>query len=197
MTEKKKTPESMPSVEQVETELKNIKYRKKFRSTLFSTVSILIVVAAAAVLVSTLFFPVVQVVGNSMEPTLNSGDVLVLVKTDNINKGGLCCFSWQNKTLLKRVIGHSGDMIDMDSDGNVYVNGELLDEPYVEKKELGKCEIEFPYQVPENKVFILGDQRETSVDSRSSAIGCIGKDQIIGKVLFKVWSDDKSQKGER
>ncbi len=195
MTEKKKLPETMPSVEQVETELKNIKYRKKFRSTLFSTVSILIVVAAVAVLVSTLFFPVVQVAGSSMEPTLNEGDILVLVKSDQVDHGELCCVSWQNKSLLKRVIGLSGDTIDIDNDGNVFVNGELLDEPYVEKKELGKCEIEFPYQVPENKIFILGDKRETSVDSRSSAIGCIGNDQIVGKVLFKIWSKSGSQKG--
>lgn len=190
MSDSKKAPETLPSVEQVETELKNINYRKKFRSTLFSTISILIVVAAVAVLVSTLFFPVVQVAGSSMEPTLNEGDILVLVKSDNVKNGELCCFSWQNKSLLKRVIGHSGDVINIDSEGNVSVNGELLDEPYVENKELGKCEIEFPYQVPEDKIFILGDQRETSVDSRNSAIGCIGKDQIIGRVLFKVWSKD-------
>ena len=183
-----KVPKTMPSVEQVEAELKNINYRKKFRSTLLSTVSILIVVAAVAVLVSTLFFPVVQVAGSSMEPTLKEGDILVLIKSDKVTYGEMCCVSWQNKSLLKRVIGLSGDLIDMDADGNVFVNGELLDEPYVEEKELGKCEIEFPYKVPENKVFILGDQRESSVDSRSSAIGCIGQDQIIGRVLFKVWS---------
>lgn len=184
----KKVPETMPSVEQVEAELKNINYRKKFRSTLISTVSILIVVAAVAVLVSTLVFPVVQVAGSSMEPTLKEGDILVLIKSDNVTYGEMCCVSWQNKSLLKRVIGLSGDIINMDGDGNVFVNGELLDEPYVENKELGRCEIEFPYQVPENKVFILGDQRESSVDSRSSAIGCVGKDQIVGRVLFKVWS---------
>ena len=188
MSAKKKVPESMPSVEQVETELKNIKYRNKFKRTLFSTVSILIVVAAVAVLVSTLFFPVVQVVGSSMEPTLKEGDILLLIKSDKVTYGDMCCVSWQNKSLLKRVIGLSGDMIDIDGDGNVFVNGKLLDEPYVEEKELGKCEIEFPYQVPEEKIFILGDQRESSVDSRSSAIGCVGKDQIVGRVLFKVWS---------
>ena len=188
MPTRKKAPESMPSVEQVETELKNINYRKKFRSTLFSTVSILIVVAAVAVLISTLFFPVVQVAGSSMEPTLKEGDILVLVKSDKVTYGEMCCVSWQNKSLLKRVIGLSGDIIDMDADGNVFVNGELINEPYVEEKELGRCEIEFPYQVPENKIFILGDQRESSVDSRSSAIGCVGKDQIVGRVLFKVWS---------
>lgn len=185
---KKRVPESMPSVEQVESELKSINYKKKFRKTLLSTVSILIVVAAIAVLMSTLFFPVVQVVGKSMEPTLNEGDILVLVKSDKVTYGDLCCVSWQNKSLLKRVIGLSGDMVEIDGDGNVFINGALLDEPYVEEKMLGKCEIEFPYKVPENKVFILGDQRETSVDSRSNAIGCVGTDQIVGRVLFKVWS---------
>jgi signal peptidase I len=188
MSADKKIPEFTPSVEQVETELKNINYRKKFKRTMLSTVSILIVVAAAAVLLSTLFFPVVQVAGSSMEPTLKEGDILVLIKSDNVEHGDMCCVSWQNKSLLKRVIGLSGDMVDIDADGNVFVNGKLLDEPYVENKELGRCEIEFPYQVPENKIFILGDKRDTSVDSRSSAIGCIGKDQIVGRVLFKVWS---------
>ncbi|MBO7473937.1 MAG: signal peptidase I [Ruminococcus sp.] len=188
MSAKKKVPETMPSVEQVETELKNIKYRKRFRSTLVSTVSILIVVAAVAVLVSTLFFPVVQVAGSSMEPTLKEGDILLLVKSDKVDYGEMCCVSWQNKSLLKRVIGLSGDVIDIDGDGNVFVNGEFLDEPYVGDKELGRCEIDFPYQVPEDKIFILGDQRSSSVDSRSAAIGCVGKDQIVGKVLFRVWS---------
>ena len=188
MSADKKVPEFTPSVEQVETELKNINYRKKFKRTMLSTVSILIVVAAAAVLLSTLFFPVVQVAGSSMEPTLKEGDILVLIKSDSVEHGDMCCVSWQNKSLLKRVIGLSGDMVDIDADGNVFVNGKLLDEPYVENKELGRCEIEFPYQVPENKIFILGDKRDTSVDSRSSAIGCIGKDQIVGRVLFKVWS---------
>ena len=113
---------------------------------------------------------------------------LVLVKSDKVTYGEMCCVSWQNKSLLKRVIGLSGDIIDMDADGNVFVNGELINEPYVVEKELGRCEIDFPYQVPENKIFILGDQRESSVDSRSSAIGCVGKDQIVGRVLFKFWS---------
>jgi signal peptidase I len=139
------------------------------------------------VLVSTIFFPVVQVAGDSMKPTLENGDILVLFKTEKVSYGDLCCVSWQNKTLLKRVIGLSGDKIDIDQQGNVFVNDELLDEPYVENKCLGNCEIEFPYQVPDNKVFILGDQRDSSVDSRSIAIGCVGTDQIIGHVIFKVW----------
>ena len=187
MAEKSKKNIVLPSREQIESELDKIKYRRKFRNTLFSTVSILIVVAAVAVLVSTIFFPVVQVAGDSMKPTLENGDILVLFKTEKVSYGDLCCVSWQNKTLLKRVIGLSGDKIDIDQQGNVFVNDELLDEPYVESKCLGNCEIEFPYQVPDNKVFILGDQRDSSVDSRSIAIGCVGTDQIIGHVIFKVW----------
>ena len=187
MAADKKKSVTMPSKEQVETELGKIKYKKKFLSTLLSTVSVLIVVAALAVLASTFFFPVVQVSGSSMEPTLKNGDVLVLVKSDKVGYGDLCCVSWQNKTLLKRVIGLPGDKIDIDDQGNVSVNNEPLEEPYVTEKSLGICEIEFPYLVPDNKIFLLGDRRESSVDSRSAAIGCVGKDQIIGKVFFKVW----------
>ena len=143
--------------------------------------------AAVAVLISTLFFPVVQVSGTSMEPTLKNGDILVLIKSDNVERGDMCCVSWQNKTLLKRVIGLPGDVISIDEQGNVSVNNEQLDEPYVTEKNLGICEIEFPYLVPDNKIFILGDQRGSSVDSRSNAIGCVGKDQIVGRVAFKVW----------
>jgi len=145
------------------------------------------VVAAAAVLLSTLLFPVVQVSGDSMEPTFKSGDILVLVKTKEINYSDLCCASWQNKTLLKRVIGMPGDSINIDSEGNVYVNDKLLEEPYFEKKSLGKCQLEFPYQVPDNKYFLLGDQRENSSDSRNPDVGCVSEDQIIGRVMFRIW----------
>lgn len=193
MSSNEKAPVSMPSLQQVEAELENINYKKRFRNTLLSTISILIVVAAVAVLISTLFFPVIQVSGNSMEPTLKDGDILVLVKSDKVSYGDLCCVSWQNKTLLKRVIGLPGDIITINQQGDVYVNDELLDEPYVPEKCLGSCDIEFPYEVPDNKLFLLGDQRSISVDSRSSAIGSVGMDQVVGRVLFKVWSGKKSQ----
>lgn len=198
MSSKGKAPVSMPSLQQVEAELNNINYKKRFMRTLLSTISILIVVAAVAVLVSTLFFPVIQVSGNSMEPTLQDGDILVLVKSDKVSYGDLCCVSWQNKTLLKRVIGLPGDSITIDQEGNVYVNDKLLDEPYVPEKSLGNCDIEFPYEVPDNKIFLLGDKRSISVDSRSSSIGCVGNDQVVGHVLFKVWSgkDRKKNSGD-
>lgn len=176
------------SVEELKAEQQRIKKQGKYIKTLKSTLAVLIVVAAVAVLISVLFLPVIQVSGSSMEPTLCDGDILVLVKTGKFETGELCCFSWQNKLLLKRVIGKEGDYIDIDEYGNVSVNNIPIDEPYVTDKSLGICDITFPYQVPEGTIFVLGDKRDKSVDSRSTTIGCISKDQIIGKVLFKVWS---------
>ena len=177
----------IPSPEQVEAELEKIRYRRRFGRTLLQTAAVLVVVAAAAVLISTIFMPVIQVSGGSMSPTLNDGDVLVTLNTKRISYGDLCCVSWQNKMLLKRVIGLSGDTVSIAEDGSVTVNGVLLDEPYVIEKGLGQCDITFPYVVPEDKIFLLGDNRLLSADSRSADIGCIGHDQIIGKVLFRIW----------
>ena len=180
--------EELPLPEEVQKERSKLEYRTKLRKVLTSTLSVLIVVAAVAVLVSTLFLPVIQVSGDSMEPTLNSGDIILLVKTDKYSTGQLCCIAWQNKLLLKRIIGLPGDTIDMDAEGNVSVNGAVIDEPYVINKSLGECDISFPYTVPDGKLFVLGDRRDTSIDSRSSAIGCVSYDQMVGKMLFRIWS---------
>ena len=182
--------EELPSPEQVRAVHDKLAYRAKLKKVLMSTLSVLIVVAAAAVLVSTLFLPVIQVSGDSMEPTLNNGDIILLVKTKHYSTGQLCCVAWQNKLLLKRVIGLPGDSIDIDADGNVSVNGELLDEPYVINKSLGECDISFPYVVPDDKMFVLGDRRDTSIDSRSSAIGCVSDEQMVGRMLFRIWKSD-------
>ena len=174
-------------------ERKRIKNRRRFLRTLRSTVAVLVVVAAIAVLVSMLFLPVIQVSGSSMEPTLCDGDIIVLFKSGTYETGELCCFSWQNKLLLKRVIGVAGDYIDIDQDGYVSVNGQLLDEPYVTDRGMGECDIELPYQVPDGKVFVMGDSREKSIDSRSSVVGCIDKEQMVGKVLIKIWSTKRDE----
>ncbi len=187
MSRRNRRQVSLPSPEQVSRAYQQDQYRKRYKRAFISTLSVLAVIAAVAVLVSTLFLPVIQVSGNSMEPTLSDGDVLVLLKSKRYERSQLCCISWQNKMLLKRIIGLPGDVVSIDIQGNVSVNGALLDEPYVSDKTLGECDVTFPCQVPEGKVFVLGDHRSTSIDSRSSEIGCVDQDQIVGFVLFQVW----------
>ena len=174
-------------VDLLKRELKRERYRRRFRRLLRSTINALVVVAAVAALVATLVLPVLQIAGTSMEPSLHDGDIVLLVKTDNLQTGDLCAFYYSNKILIKRIIAVPGDYIWLESDGTVFLNGSQLDEPYVEQKALGECDIEFPYQVPENSYFMMGDHRETSIDSRSTAIGCIAESQIIGKIICKVW----------
>ena len=177
----------IPSIDQVKTELAEIENRRKYIGALRSTIYVLIVVAAVAVLISTLVFPVLQVSGTSMEPTLKDEEIIVLIKTDNYSTGDLVGFYYQNKLLLKRVIATSGDYVDIDLNGAVSVNGKRMDEPYVNELSLGTCDIELPYQVPDGRIFVMGDHRDISIDSRTKAVGCIEKEQIVGIVLFRIW----------
>ena len=179
--------ENLPAVELLQKEMKRERYKRRFRKLLKSTVNALIVVAAVAALVATLVLPVLQIAGTSMEPSLKDGDIVLLVKTDRMKTGDMCAFYYSNKILIKRVIATPGDYIWIENDGTVFLNGEPLDEPYLTEKALGECDVEFPYQVPENCYFVMGDHRETSIDSRSSAIGCVSKDQLIGKILCRFW----------
>ncbi|MBR2696669.1 MAG: signal peptidase I [Parasporobacterium sp.] len=177
----------MPTSEQVEQELNREKYKRGFSKAIRSTIYALITVAAVAVLVAVLLLPVLQIYGTSMSPTLLEGEIVLSVKGSRFATGEVVAFYYNNKILVKRVIAHSGDWVDIDIDGNVFVNGEKLDEPYISEKALGECNIDLPYQVPESKVFVMGDHRSTSVDSRSSAIGCVAEEQIVGKIVFRVW----------
>lgn len=184
---KEQDKQALPQLEEIQSELKREQYKRRFRKLLRSTVNALIVVAAVAALIATLVFPVLQIAGNSMEPSLSDGNIVMLIKTDNLETGDLCAFYYSNKILIKRIIAGPGDYLWIDEDGTVFLNGEPLDEPYVKEKALGECDIEFPYQVPENSYFMMGDHRQTSIDSRSSVIGCISEDQIVGKIWYKIW----------
>ncbi|MEI3020151.1 MULTISPECIES: signal peptidase I [Ruminococcus] len=177
----------IPTAVQLEAELKRVKYRREYGKLLRNTISSLIVVAAIAVLVSMLFLPVLRVTGTSMTPTLQNDELVVCRKRGTFQSGDIIAFYFNNKILLKRVIGVAGDIIDIDDSGTVYVNGEALEEPYLNEKALGECDIELPYQVPDERIFVMGDHRSTSVDSRSTAVGCVAEEAVVGKVILRVW----------
>ncbi len=177
----------VPSLAEIQRERKRIRREVYYKQALRGTVSVLVVVAAVAVLIATLFLPILQISGDSMSPTLEHDDIVILLKTKEVERGDLIGFYYQGKILLKRVIALSEDEVAIDGDGTVYVNGELLEEPYVTDKELGSCDLEFPYTVPGTGYFVLGDRRSNSVDSRNSLIGAISRDDIIGKVCIRVW----------
>ena len=187
MRHTRKEISSLPTIKQVETERKRYRKQRAYNKALSGTIYVLTIVAAVAVLIATLILPVLQIEGTSMEPTLVNGDVVLLTKTTSFDRGELCGFSWNNKLLIKRVIGIPGDWIEIDTDGTVYLNGEKLDEPYAEQLSVGECDLEFPFQVPQEQYFVLGDMRESSIDSRNTLIGCVAKDQIVGKVFFRIW----------
>lgn len=184
---KKFSAVDIPATEQLEAELAREKYKKRYHSVLRSTVYTLIIVAAVAVLTATLWLPVLQIYGNSMTPTLQDGEIIFTVKTSKFEPGDVIAFYYNNKILVKRVICGPADWVNMDEDGTVYVNGTELDESYLVDKALGDCNIQLPYQVPDGKVFVMGDHRSTSVDSRNTAVGCVAQEQIVGKIIFRIW----------
>jgi signal peptidase I len=176
-----------PAIPQLEAELKRERYHQKFRNALKNTIFVLITVAAIAVLVATLLLPVFRIYGTSMTPTLDDGEIVLSLKSGNFDTGDVVAFYYNNKVLVKRVIAGPGDWVDIKADGTVYVNDEELDEPYVVDKSYGECNIEFPYQVPESRYFVMGDHRSVSVDSRNTSIGCISDDQVVGRLVMKIW----------
>ncbi len=183
---KNKTLE-LPTVEQLEEELRRVKYKRRFRDVLRSTIYTLITVAAVSVLVATLWLPVLQIYGSSMTPTLTNGEIIITAKTSEFKPGDITAFYYNNKILVKRIICGPGDWINIDEDGVVTVNEVQLEEPYVTEKALGDCNIDLPFQVPDGRYFVMGDHRSTSVDSRNTAVGCVAQEQIVGKILFRIW----------
>lgn len=180
-------PMDFPNADQVRSEIKRIQYQHRFRQVMRSTLYTLIVVAAVAVLVATIWMPVLQIYGSSMTPTMQNGDIVFTLKTTKFRNGDVIAFYYNNKILVKRVIASPGDWVDIDEDGTTYVNNEKLHEPYVTDLAYGDTDIELPYQVPDGKLFVMGDHRSTSVDSRNTAVGCVAHEQIVGKIIFRVW----------
>ena len=184
---RRKQKKQLPELEQLKKELRRERYKNRYAAVLTSTINTLVVAAAFAVLVATLWMPVLQIYGSSMAPTLEEGQIVVSVKNSKFEQGDLVAFYIGNKLLVKRMIAGPMDVVSIDSQGTVFVNGKELDEPYVTEKVLGECDLVFPYQIPESRYFLMGDHRATSVDSRSSVVGCVAQEQIVGKILFSVW----------
>ncbi len=176
-----------PNSREIRQELNRVRYRSRFRQVLRSTIFTLIVVAAIAILVATLWLPVLRIFGSSMSPTLENGSIAVAMKENDFKSGEIVAFYYNNKILVKRAIAQAGDWVDIDENGNVYVNGALLNEPYITEKAFGDCNIELPYQVPEDRIFVMGDNREVSIDSRNTAVGCVSSEQLVGKLMFVAW----------
>ena len=187
MKRNKNKPIDLPTTEQIEQERSRLRYKRRYSRTLKSTVAILIVVAAAAILVATLWMPVLRIYGTSMVPTLEDGQIVVSVKSSSFEPGDIVAFYHGNKLLIKRFIAGPADWVDIDADGNVSVNGTVLDEPYIAEKAYGETNITLPYQVPDKRYFLMGDNRDVSVDSRNTAVGCVSDEQIVGKVVFCIW----------
>ncbi len=185
--DKEEKKRDLPSTEQLERELKRTNYRRSYWGVLRSTVGILVIVAAVSILVAVMLLPVLQIYGTSMTDTLDNGDIVVALKGSGFETGDVIAFYYNNKILIKRVVATSGDWVDIDDEGTVTVNRQTITEPYVKEKAKGECNIELPYQVPEGKVFVMGDHRATSIDSRNTAVGCVADEQVVGRVVFRIW----------
>ena len=177
----------LPSIAEIEQELKREQYKRRYKRTMKSTVFALITAAAVAVLVATLWMPVLRIFGTSMTPTLEEGEIVIAVKDKNLEVGDIIAFYYGNKVLIKRFIAGSGSWVDVREDGTIFVDGKEVDEPYLSKKAFGISDLEYPYQVPEGTYFLVGDERDTSVDSRHSSVGCVDDEQIVGKIVYRVW----------
>lgn len=187
---KRKKESEVPELSQLEAELSRERYKRRYRTVLRSTIYSLIVVAACAILVAVLWMPVLRIYGTSMTPTICEGQIVVALKGSSFARGDLVGMYYSNKLLVKRVIACPGEWINIDEEGNVFINEEPLDEPYLVEKALGECDIELPYQVPDDHYFVMGDHRSTSADSRSSVIGCIPTEDVVGRIVFRVWPMD-------
>lgn len=176
-----------PNVEQLEAELDREKRKARLHKVIRNTFYTLVVVASCAVLVAILFLPVLRIHGSSMTPTFHEGEIVVSVKSDDVHPGDIVGVYFGSKVLVKRVIAVEYQWVNIDAEGNVYIDGELLDEPYLTEKALGECNIDLPYQVADNSIFVMGDHRATSIDSRNTSVGSINLENVVGRIVFRVW----------
>ena len=180
-------PPARPSIEQLEKEIGRMETRREVKKAVYGTVRTLIVITAVTVLVANLLIAVLMINKTSMYPTLQEGEIVIALRWTGVNRGDVIAFYYNNMILVKRVIAKEGDILNIDEEGTVYINDEIIDEPYVTEKSLGECDITFPYQVPAGTVFVMGDNRAMSADSRLNEIGPVNKDLIIGKIFFRLW----------
>lgn len=185
------TGRQIPTTEQIREELERVRFRMSFAATLRKFISALIVISASAVLIAVLFLPALRIYGHSMNDTLEDGDIVISVKGSNFETGDIIAFYYNSKVLVKRVIGQPDDWIYIDEEGNVYVNQSMIDEPYLKSKSFGETNIALPYKVPESRIFVLGDSRDVSIDSRNTSVGCVAEEQVVGKIVFRIWPLNK------
>ncbi len=186
-SKKKNKTLEMPTSSDLQAELDRIRYKRRYGRTLRSTIFTLLIVAAVAALISMFVLPVLTIYGSSMTPTVSDGDIVVAIKGSKFNRGDVIAFYYNNKVLIKRVMAHAGDWVDIAEDGTIYINNEMVDEPYLSEKAFGETNIKLPYQVPEGKIFVLGDHRSVSIDSRNTSVGCVSQEQVVGKILLRIW----------
>ncbi len=183
--------QQLPTLEQLNAELKRTRYNRRYGAALRGTFLILALIAVSAIVASFVFLSVIRIQGSSMSPTLQSGDIVVALKSGTVQKGDLAAFYFNDRLLVKRAIANAGDEISILPNGTVSLNGAALNESYVAAPALGDCDIAFPYTVPPERLFVMGDERLLSLDSRHSAIGCVAPEQLVGRVFLRIWPLDQ------
>ena len=189
MAVKPRNADMLPDLNEIETEMSQVRSKGKFRQALKGTFGTFVVVAALAVIIAFIFLPVLRITnGHNMEPGLQPGDIVILTKTDDVKTGDVCAFYFNNKLLLRRIIAREGDKVEIDEKGYVKVNGEFLEEDgYISEHALGQCDIDFPFRVPAGQLFVMGDNRDYALDSRATNFGCIAQDELFGKPLARIY----------
>ena len=193
MARKPKDVQALPELNEIESEMSQVRSKGRFRQSLKGTFGALVVVVAIAVIIAFILLPVLKITnGHNMEPGFQTGDIILLQKTSKAEKGDVCAFYFNNKLLLRRVIAGEGDKVEIDEQGYVKVNGEFLEEDgYISEHALGQCDIDFPFHVPAGQYFVMGDNRDFAFDSRATNFGCVSQEEIYGKPMARIYPFDR------